>query len=122
MSDSDQNPSKSNEFTINYEADPNIRLLKQEIETWKQKYEDAEAQFEAQGDLDGVIQLLNQDILTMENERSDLKRNFEDQIKLLNEEIRSLEQWKEDYRTENMTLWKEVERLNAQLGYKNNLG
>ena len=47
MSDSDQNPSTSNEFTIRnaetrekYEAARNIRLLKQEIESWKQKYED----------------------------------------------------------------------------------
>ena len=46
MSDSDQNPSTSNEFTINYEADPNIRLLKQEIETWKQKYEEIKANHE----------------------------------------------------------------------------
>ena len=109
----------SNEFTIPLGHGHSIRRLKEEIETWKQKYEDAEAQVEAQGDLDGVIQLLNQDILTMEKERSDLKRNFKDQIKLLNEEIRSLEQWKEDYRTENMTLWKEVERLNAQLKISN---
>ena len=105
-----------NEFTI--PLGHSIRRLKQEIETWKQKYEDVEAQVEAQGDLDGVIQLLNQDILTMEKERSELKQNFKDQIKLLNEEIRTLEQWKEIYRTENTTLRKEVQRLTAELGSK----
>ena len=44
MSDSDQNPSTSNEFTIPRRY--STVLLKQEIETWKQKYEDIEQKYE----------------------------------------------------------------------------
>ena len=84
MSDSDQNPSTSNEFTINYEADPNIRLLKQEIETWKQKYKDIERNYEyarsvlarqrAQIAKDAAtIKSLNEEISTMKRPWSDLR-------------------------------------------------
>ena len=51
---SDPDPSTFNEFTIlnaetrreKYEAARNIRLLKQEIETWKQKYEEIKVNFD----------------------------------------------------------------------------
>ena len=51
---SDPDPSTFNEFTIlnaetkseKFEAARNIRRLKQEIETWKQKYEEIKANFD----------------------------------------------------------------------------
>ena len=39
-------PSISNEFTIPLVPARSIRLLKQEIETWKQRYEDVERKYE----------------------------------------------------------------------------
>ena len=98
-------PSISNEFTIQrgYNADSieeneaarTIQLLKQEIETWKEKSRK------------GMQNLVNV--------KARAAKNFEDRIKLLNEEIHTLEQWKESYRTENTTLWKEVERLKSEV-------
>ena len=91
MSDSDQNPSTSNEFTIRnaetrekYEAARNIRLLKQEIETWKQKYEDIRPKYEYSREVlaryraqiakdTATIKSLNEEISTMKRPWSNLR-------------------------------------------------
>ena len=82
MSDSDQNPSTSNEFTI--PRSYSIRLLKQEIETWKQKYEEIKANHEYSREVlaryraqiakdAATIKSLNEEISTMKRPWSDLR-------------------------------------------------
>ena len=82
MSDSDQNPSTSNEFTI--PRSYSIRLLKEEIESWKQKYEDIKPKYEYSREVlaryraqmkkdETTIKSLNEEISTMKRPWSNLR-------------------------------------------------
>ena len=78
---SDPDPSTFNEFTIlnaetrreKFEAARNIRLLKQEIESWKQKYEDIEPKYI---EISAAYELLKQEIESWKQKYEDIRPKY----------------------------------------------